>query len=135
MRTRCRERSLQPRAFSGKVASPGAGSATPSSSTMLEPGSGNRGSSTTLLPTGGWRAVRLWETEVLADAERCVGTILNSQPAGALSVAPRKTFAGSGPMGGALEKHGWTAAGATDVVTLSRGDLKLMTRMERPRPP
>jgi DNA mismatch endonuclease (patch repair protein) len=95
---------------------------------------------TAALLDSGWRVIRLWESEVLADAGRCVGKIVNSQPAGALSIAPRKTFAGIGPMGCALEKHGWTAAGANDALTLataslSRGDLKLPKRMAARRPP
>src|SRR5260370_6484952 len=95
---------------------------------------------TTALLEAGWRVVRFWESEVLADAERCVGKVLNSQPADALSVVPGKTFAGAAPMGSALEKHGWTAADASDVVTLatasvSRGDLKRLKRMGARRTP
>src|SRR5712691_4527694 len=46
---------------------------------------------TAALLDAGWRVLRLWESDVLADASGCVGTIFNSQPAGALSIAPRKT--------------------------------------------
>jgi DNA (cytosine-5)-methyltransferase 1 len=74
---------------------------------------------TAALLDAGWRVVRFWESEVLADAGRCAGMILNSQPAGALSIAPRKTFAeffaGIGLMRYALEKRGWTAAYANDI--------------------
>lgn len=74
---------------------------------------------TAALAAGGWNVVRLWESEVLADVERCAGRILNSQPDKALSTAPAKTFAeffaGIGLMRCALERHGWTAAYANDI--------------------
>src|SRR5712691_2115629 len=74
---------------------------------------------TAALAAGGWNVVRLWESEVLADVERCAGKILNSQPDKALSITPAKTFAeffaGIGLMRCALQKHGWTAAYANDI--------------------
>src|SRR5947207_3379197 len=67
----------------------------------------------------GWRVVRLWESEVLADVDHCVEKILKPRPVDAPSLAPRKTFAeffaGIGLMRCALEKHGWTAAYANDI--------------------
>src|SRR5262245_29150837 len=71
---------------------------------------------TAALLAEGWRVVRVWESQVLADVGQCVATILGKPR---LSAAPAKTFAeffaGIGLMRCALEKHGWTAAYANDI--------------------
>ena len=72
---------------------------------------------TAALVEGGWRVVRLWESEVLSNVEKCVERILSASEK-SLRAIPQKTFAeffaGIGLMRCALE-HGWTAAYSNDI--------------------
>jgi DNA mismatch endonuclease (patch repair protein) len=65
----------------------------------------------------GWSVVRLWESATLRDAENCAKRALKAGDR-SLRIVPSKTFAeffpGSDLMRCSLEKHGWTAAYASD---------------------
>jgi DNA (cytosine-5)-methyltransferase 1 len=73
---------------------------------------------TASLIENGWGVVRLWESEVRSDVERCMAKILNADGKSVRAV-PGKTFAeffaGIGLMRCALERHGWTAAYSNDI--------------------
>src|SRR5712691_9781044 len=73
---------------------------------------------TAALIESGWQVVRLWESEVRSDVERCITKIL-SAGGKSLRAIPAKTFAeffaGIGLMRCALERHGWTAAYSNDI--------------------
>lgn len=74
------------------------------------------------LLAAGWTVVRLWESDIHADLERCTELVraarekCPTQPAGLL---PQKTFAeffaGIGLMRIGLEKGGWSVAFANDI--------------------
>lgn len=71
----------------------------------------------------GWTVVRLWESDVERDVERCADIVMSGidgdpSPTGR-ELAPRKTvadfFAGIGLHRYALERHGWSVAFANDM--------------------